>query len=73
MLSSSREAINSNFAIIGLTRLGIKPEFLAEADALIIKLLLTLKQYFSDCVQIVPRHCMLNLIFVEIQAQWPSD
>ena len=34
-VKSSREAVNSNFKAIGLTRLGIKPESTAqEADAL---------------------------------------
>ena len=34
-VKSSREAVNSNFKVIGLTRLGIKPESTAhEADAL---------------------------------------
>ena len=33
-VKSSREAVNSNFKVIGLTRLGIKPESTAqEADA----------------------------------------
>ena len=59
--------MNAIFAIIGFTRLGIKPESIApEADALNLKLLPTLNQYFSDCFQIVPRRCMLDARVIDI-------